>query len=314
MLNRYLIFQLLISISVTGVADASAQIQSKNDPEQTFAYQGDVVISQLAMDAAFARIPPKDRLPFIRSGEKVQNLLATLLQTMAIAADGEKAGFASKPVIAARMRLAAAEELAQAWMDEVMKNAPDADYEALAWEDYTANPQNYMTEEKVSVTHLLVTTHTHTAEEAEQIATDLRAKVQADPSAFNAMVLEYSEDPVVHKNKGQYKYIVRGQMTKPFEDAAFGMAVPGEISEIVRTNYGFHIIRLDERYESTKMTFEKAKKDALEKVKKDYLDDYNLKYLQHLGLESITLPEGSVEVMAKKYFGENLELAPFKAD
>jgi len=49
-----------------------------------------------------------------------------------------------------------------------------------------------------------------------------------------------------------------GDMVKPFEEAAFALE-PGEISEPVKTDYGYHVIRLDAYYEPTMMTFEEVK-------------------------------------------------------
>ena len=55
---------------------------------------------------------------------------------------------------------------------------------------------------------------------------------------------QYSEDPGSAKNGGRYDGIVPGQMVKEFEDAAFALKAPGDVSEVFETQYGFHFIQL----------------------------------------------------------------------
>jgi parvulin-like peptidyl-prolyl isomerase len=127
---------------------------------------------------------------------------------------------------------------------------------------------------------------------------------------FDDYVEEYSEDPSKGMNRGSFHSMQRGEMVKPFEDASFAMEVEGEISEPVETNYGFHIIRFNKRYPPRVKKYEDVKADAMTMARKRYLEDYRTRYIRKLIEDPIELPEGAVEAMAKRHFGENLELAP----
>jgi parvulin-like peptidyl-prolyl isomerase len=103
-------------------------------------------------------------------------------------------------------------------------------------------------------------------------------------------------------------------MVKPFEETAFALRDPGEISAPVKTNYGYHIIRLDQYYPAAVLPFEEIKEQASEQAHKDYIDGYRKNYLRVTLSDPVVIPDGAAEEMAKRYFGENLELAPDMSD
>ncbi|OPZ72276.1 MAG: Foldase protein PrsA 3 precursor [bacterium ADurb.Bin478] len=75
-----------------------------------------------------------------------------------------------------------------------------------------------------------------------------RAKAGED---FAALAKQYTEDPGSKNNGGLYENFPRGQMVKPFEDAAFTVPV-GQLSDIVETDYGYHILQIVERKKETR--------------------------------------------------------------
>ena len=77
---------------------------------------------------------------------------------------------------------------------------------------------------------------------------------------FEALAKELSEDPGSKANGGDLGFISRGQMVKPFEDAAFSLE-PGSVSEVVKTDYGYHIIRVEEHRDAQKRSYEIVRED-----------------------------------------------------
>ena len=135
-------------------------------------------------------------------------------------------------------------------------------------------------------------------------------QLQLDPSRFDALVEEYSDDPSKESNDGRFYEVKKGDMVANFEKVAFGMTMPGEISAPTETPYGFHIIRLDRKIPGEVPPFESIKEQAMEQVRLEYRDEYREKYLRQLFSSDIVLQEGAAEALAKRYFGEDLELAP----
>lgn len=296
------------------VAAATPSPASPHDPAEVIAYKGEAVLTHKEIDAAFSKLPERDRLTFIRDGAKVDQLITSLLQRKLVAAEARKAGFDRDPLVAERVRLAAEKELAEAWLDDVVANAEEADYAALAREDYLANPEAYRSEEVLDISHILISTQQRSPEAALQQAEELRLKLRGDPSAFDALVMEASDDPLKASNGGRYPEMRRGQMVDSFEKAAFALRQDGEISEPVETEYGYHIIRLNGRSGNELLPFEAVQAPATEQAEREYRENYQRLYLRRLLQDPIIIPEGAVEIMAKRHFGENLELAPEYSD
>jgi peptidyl-prolyl cis-trans isomerase C len=295
----------LATLALTAKASAA-----EYDPAEIIAHQGDVVLSQVEIDAAFSKLAPEERLRFIRDGAKVDQLIRALLKRKVIAADAAKMGFDQDALIAARMQLEAQRELADAWLQKLLSEMPEADYETLAHEDYLANPDRYRSAPVLDVSHILIGTSDRSVAEARAIAQSLEARLQADPARFDELVTEYSDDPAKINNEGRYREMRPGMMAAPFEKAAFALQEPGDISDPVLTDYGFHIIRLNGRSGNELQEFSAVKEEAMAEARQRHLDSYRESYYRRVLSDPIVVPEGAVEIMARRHFGENLELAP----
>lgn len=111
----------------------------------------------------------------------------------------------------------------------------------------------YEGDRTASVRHILLLTQGKTDQEKVDLRTKMegiltRARAGED---FSALAKEFSEDPGSRDNGGLYEDFGRGQMVKPFEDASFSVPV-GEISDIVETTYGYHIVKVVDRKKETR--------------------------------------------------------------
>jgi peptidyl-prolyl cis-trans isomerase C len=309
--KRYLFFILLLApFSATVFSDNREATRELGKSQAPLATQSDVVLTQAEIDAAFSKIPVEKRLPFIRMGEKVELLVRNLLRNKLLASEARKAGYERQTLVNLRMELAIENQLATEWLAKIVEDAPPADYEAIAYEKYLVEPDYWKTADEIDVSHILVSSESRSYEAADQLATTLWEELRIDPSRFDSMIEEYSEDPSKVTNGGRFSQVKPGDMVKRFEDAAFAMENPGDISSPVETKYGFHIIRLNQKNPGVVLPFDDIKESAMQQVKEKYLVDYETRYLTRLLSAPIVLPDGATEEMAKRYFGEDLELAP----
>ncbi|MGZ5439777.1 MAG: peptidylprolyl isomerase, partial [Candidatus Aminicenantales bacterium] len=118
-----------------------------------------------------------------------------------------------------------------------------------------------------TVRHILILTQGKTDPEKAAAKTKIEgilaeAKAGAD---FAELAKKYSEDPGAKENGGLYENFSRGQMVKPFEDAAFSVPV-GQLSGVVETTFGYHILQIVGRQKETR-TFEEARAEIESRLK-----------------------------------------------
>lgn len=112
---------------------------------------------------------------------------------------------------------------------------------------YREHASEFGTEEQRQASHILIAVAKGAAETereaARRKAGDILQQVKSKPEAFAALAGKYSEDPGSAAKGGDLGMFARGMMVKPFEDVVFSLKA-GETSELVQTDFGFHIIRL----------------------------------------------------------------------
>lgn len=113
--------------------------------------------------------------------------------------------------------------------------------------DYERNAKNFVTMEERRASHILIQSPAD-APEAEQKAArskieSILQQVKKNPGDFAKLAKEHSQDPGSGSKGGDLGFFPRGAMVKPFEDAVFSMK-ERQLSDVVRTEFGFHIILL----------------------------------------------------------------------
>ena len=118
---------------------------------------------------------------------------------------------------------------------------PPADIERA----YNNNSEQYTTPEQVRASHILMKTEGKDDAAVKAKAEDLLKQAKAG-SDFAELAKKHSEDEGSAKSGGDLDYFQRGKMVAEFDQAAFAMQ-PGQVSDLVKTQYGYHIIKLVDR-------------------------------------------------------------------
>ena len=127
--------------------------------------------------------------------------------------------------------------------------------------------------EERRASHILVTVHKGASPEekakARAKAEELLAQVRKNPDSFADVAKKNSQDQGSAAQGGDLDFFARGAMTKPFEDAVFAMKNKGDISDLVESEFGFHIIRLTDIKADKPKTFEELKPQLEAQVRKE---------------------------------------------
>ncbi|MCK5656193.1 MAG: peptidylprolyl isomerase [Syntrophobacteria bacterium] len=133
---------------------------------------------------------------------------------------------------------------------------------------YDSNLESFKKSEQVRASHILIKVDPGADEakkaEARTKIESLQAKLK-NGEDFGALAKEYSEGPSGPKG-GDLGFFGRGQMVKPFEETAFTMK-PGQVSGMVETRFGYHLIMVIERTPESTLSYEEVK-DRLEQYLK----------------------------------------------
>ena len=139
---------------------------------------------------------------------------------------------------------------------------PDADVEAF----YTQNKAQYSTEGRVRASHILLKTEGKDDATVKAKAEALLAQAKAPNADFAALAKANSEDEGSAVNGGDLNYFGKGQMVPEFEAAAFSLK-PGQVSELVKTTFGYHIIKVVDSQPETVRPVADVKPEIIEQLK-----------------------------------------------
>jgi peptidyl-prolyl cis-trans isomerase C len=148
---------------------------------------------------------------------------------------------------------------------------------------YDTHPQSFVQPERVRASHILIkvdadATETQKTEARKKIA-DVQQKLKKGED-FATLAKNHSEDSSSTKG-GDLGYFGRGQMVKPFEEAAFSLK-PNETSGIIETQYGYHLIKVVDKKPEAKLTYAEVKGRLDQYLKQQKIQSEEKIYIDNL--------------------------------
>jgi peptidyl-prolyl cis-trans isomerase D len=157
--------------------------------------------------------------------------------------------------------------------------APDliADY-------YNNHKDEFTRAEQVQARHILLKVPSNVSDEREaEIRTKAESLLQQlrDGADFAKLAQEYSEDTATAEKGGDLGIFPQGQMVAPFDKAVFALEV-GALSEPVRTTFGFHIIRLDDKIEASTRPLEEVQEEIANQLRQEREKEMALAFIDDI--------------------------------
>ena len=247
-------------------------------PNEVIAESARAKVTMADYEAEIDKLPPVSRAEFAANKLRLTQFLDTLYTSRVLAADARASGLDKDPLLARQIaiqvdRLLAAARYAQLEAAAGAQFDKSIDqYTPRAREIYAATRSKYAVPEQVRVAHILVKIKDGNADAALKRAGEARAKALAGAD-FATLAREYSDDPSVARNGGELGFFEMKTMDAAFAAAAFAMTKKGELSQPVKSSFGYHIILFEDRRPAATKTFDEAKGEILSDLRKRAVDD-----------------------------------------
>lgn len=275
-------------------------------PEQTVvASRGSASVTMQDVDAALIGIPASQRANFMNSPKRIEELLDRLLINQQLANEARAAKLDQDPLFQRAVQQQSdrmlTEQLAMKLRDELSIDI----VEPLARERYDVNPDAYAIAGRATVRHILIDTKERSDAEAKALAETARAKALAGAD-FVELVAEYSDDGSKRSNDGEIPDGEAEGLVPEFAAAVKQLTKEGEISPLVKTAFGYHVIKLEKRYPAQPQSYDQVKERIISELAgrmrdnrvKEHIDDLKALELKATpevvaSLRSRYLPQGA---------------------
>lgn len=210
------------------------------------------------------RMPQEMRSLVLGRPQSVEQIASNLYVRRVMGEEAVKLGLAKAEDVDPALQVARDKVLSELYLEQLsLQNTPtSAVAEALARNIYIAKPQRFRAPEQVKIRHILITTKGEEGRaQAQKLLQDL-----VGGADFAQLAKERSGDPGSAANGGDLGLIARGRMVAEFENAAFLLRKPGDLSGVVETQFGFHILKLEAREPERQRSFDEVRDELSKEV------------------------------------------------
>jgi peptidyl-prolyl cis-trans isomerase C len=243
--------------------------QTTPDAEKPVAVINSEVITAGQLDRLYDRIGAPMREQYAKNGGKAA-FLENYVRERLVIQEALKAGYDKRPDVQSDLEAARESALFDRYVRDVVAAPIVTDSEIAKY--YKDHPDDFSTPEQVQVRHIVIGPSSQSREQAleqiQKVLAGLHSQNDAikfsEPAAtqmrvhnFAEMARKYSQDPSAESG-GDLGWVGRGQLDPTFEEAAFQMQ-KGKLSGVIQTNFGYHIIFVEDKRAAGMEPFDQVK-------------------------------------------------------
>lgn len=240
-------------------------------------------------------MPEPNRRAALNSPRTVATIANNLLVRRILAQEAVRDGLDRDPEVLVQLAVLRDRVLSDARLARMdNQNAPsDAALEAHAREQYRLKPERFEQPAQTRASHILIdNTGPESLEQAKKLVADLRAGAN-----FAELAKTISTDKGSGAKGGDLGFFPAGRMVRPFEDGLNALQNPGDISEPVESQFGWHIIRLDERKPKSVRPFDEVKATLMAEARTALLSQSRVLKVQDMQ-KDIEMKREAIEALA----------------
>lgn len=256
----------LLAMGMAMMCCVSCVLAGENtEPDSWVAKINEKFITLNEFNERWDSIPPQMKFQYGLFGkEGKEQLLKNIVENELLYQEGVKKGLEKNAEVNKRVEDYKKQIVAQQLIQDEVQKVEISDKEVQNY--YKEHKEDFGQPEEVSVRHILV--------EEEKTANEVYEKLKKGED-FAKLAKEYSMDPGTKEKGGELGFFAKGQMVPEFEQVAFSLK-DGELSKPVKTTYGYHIIRLEERKKASQKPFDEVKDEvkntALQEKRKSFYE------------------------------------------
>ena len=270
--TRSLVLALILGASVPALVAQGTTVASPDMAAVLARGPNGIEIRTSDVLADLQRVPAQSRSEILAKPDTVQQIVSNMMVRRVLAAEAQRDGLGNDPLVAALLVLGHDKVLSDARLAVIDKqNMPsEAALDAQARSLYKAdNTARFDRPAETRARHILLA---NTGPESLVKAKELLAQLRAGAS-FEELAKGNSTDPGSAARGGDLGFFGPGKMVRPFEDAVNALVKPGDLSEPVESQFGYHIIRLEERREKGRSPYETVRSQLLDEARAGILNN-----------------------------------------
>lgn len=264
----------------------------------TLLHSDKIAITTMDIQADSLRMPTEMRPMVLSNPQTVTQIASNLYARRAMAQRAEQEGLEKDPAVVAALKVARDKVLSDALIEKMDKaNAPDdAAALSMARNIYRAKPERFKVGEQVQISHILISgTEAASRAQAQKLLEDIKAGAD-----FAKLAEERSADKGSAAKGGDLGLFARGRMVPEFETVAFAMDKVGDVSDVVETKFGYHILKLTGKKPESVRTFEEVKDELVKEVRNNIQQDARVAEAQKLQQGAI-INKAAIEAYASGF-------------
>ncbi|HNV08165.1 MAG TPA: peptidylprolyl isomerase [Dokdonella sp.] len=298
--------RLTLSVILLLGAMGAAHAAERYPTDTVVAKRGDAVVTMLDVDAALLRVPERIRANVMNSPKRIEELIDRLLTNRQLASEARAEKLNQGEAFNRAVQLETENLLSELRLVEMRTNLNVGKVDELAQERYEVNPEAYSIQGSTSARHILIDTKSRSEGEARKLADELHARIGAGED-FDALVMKYSDDPSKTSNKGVIFAADSESMDPAFADAVKKLASAGDVSPVVKSSFGFHIIKLEQRAAARPRSFAEVKQQIVGEIEKTMREAKVKEHLDELKAMPLEATPEVVASLRTRYLPEDAQ-------
>ncbi len=257
-----------------------------------------VTITAEDVKADAQRMPEEMRSSVLKRPQTVQQISSNLYVRRVMADEAHKLRLDQASDVQAALRIARDKVLSDAYLQHLDKIHAVSDEAALAQAraTYQAKPERFKVDEQVHIRHILIEGKDEKAQaKAQELLSALRSGAD-----FAELAKQNSIDKGTADRGGDLGFFTRGRMVPEFESAAFAMKKAGDVSDIVATQFGLHILQLQERRPAGVQPFEEVRDVLVQEIRGKTTQDARAAEAQKI-VEQAKPQAAAIEAFSNSY-------------